>query len=421
MRRIEKSEWDHALEAADPDRRRLCLFASRHALQVDLLEISGIHLAMAHVSAQRQIATASGSGFDAARAIMACLGEAAEFASWRWREEDSRRILAGSRPAPLTKIDARRVLGFSDRQIAERRRLNRIWSGWDRIPPAAMQDDPPERVCVRNFDGTAEASCPAFLVFGGFGARHGDATLDADSNGCAAGPTLDAAKISGLLELIERDATGLWWHRGLIAPRYERNRIADPVLRHAVETHRKETGRRLWFLDISPMRQAAVIAAVSCQVDGARMMLGFGAALDIRGAARSAFRELVQSETALDAWEQRRSEGRPTTAEDCRIARWLRHSDVRRMRFVIGESADWPRSAESRPDALLCAFRDIFGEPWFADLTRPDIGVPVVKAVAEGLAHFKPRHGVRRLSESIWTDRATRTPKALWSPLKLLV
>ncbi|MBN9072879.1 MAG: hypothetical protein J0H34_15080, partial [Rhizobiales bacterium] len=50
---------------------------------------------------------ASGSGFDAARAIMACLGEAAEFASWRWREEDSRRILAGSGPAPLTKIDAK--------------------------------------------------------------------------------------------------------------------------------------------------------------------------------------------------------------------------------------------------------------------------------------------------------------------------
>lgn len=420
MRRIEKSGWDHAI-AAEPDRGPLYLFASRQGLQVDVLDMAGVHLAMAHVSAQRQTVTASGSGFAASDAIAACVGEAAEFVSRQWQEEDGRRILAGPGPARMTKVDARRVLGFSDRQIAERRRLNRIWSGWDRIPSAAMQDNSSDWVRVGNFERTAEAACPAFLVFGGFGACHGDGTLDTDSNGCAAGPTPDAAKISGLLELIERDAAGLWWHLGLKAPRYERDRIADPILRRAVEAHRAETGRRLWFLDISSMRNATVVVAVSCEADGARMMLGFGAALNIGNAARSAFRELVQCETAFEAWKQRRSEGRPMTPDDCRIERWLRHADVRKMRFVIGEGADWPRFVQNRFDALLDEFRTAFGEPWFADLTRPEIDVPVVKAIAEGMAHFKPRHGVRRLFQSSSDGRATRQPNALWSPLKLLV
>src|SRR5262249_40551 len=40
----------------------------------------------------------------------------------------------------------------------------------------------------------------------------------ADSNGCAAGNTLEEAILQGLLELVERDACALWWYNRICRP-----------------------------------------------------------------------------------------------------------------------------------------------------------------------------------------------------------
>lgn len=418
MSRIENSDWVRKA-AASADRQTLYGFAGRQGLAVETFEVSGIHLAVGHVDAGSRTVTASGSGFAQEDAVAACIGEAAEFLSWQWRPEDRERLVPAAERADWKKIDARAVLGFSARQIERRNRLNRLWDGFDRIPPEAALDDPGAFVPVSDFEGRAQALCPAFLAFGGFGTAHGEPTLDTDSNGCAAAPTPDEAKARALLELVERDATGLWWHLGLVAPRYERNHVADPVLYEAVEAHRDDTGRRLWFLDISALREATVIAAVSCEQDGSRAMFGFGAAFDVASAARGAFCELVQGEVALEAWQMRQTTDQPPAPEDRRIAKWLRRADVRMMRFVIGTESQWPDRPASNADRLLREVRHTIGEPWFADLSRADIGIPVAKAIVPGMTHFKPRLGAGRLSASPRADRATRAP--IQSPSHMLL
>jgi len=420
MRRIDKSDWHGLAAGQGGDRQRLYRFAAQHGLAVDLIDVTGIWIAMAHVGAGDRAVTASGTGFDEIDAVAACLGEAVEVASWRWREADIARLLDTAAVAGLPRIAARAALGFSNAQVAARARLNRVWSCWDRIPPPDALDAPDRWLRAESFDGSASAACPAFLAFGGFGSAHGDATLDVDSNGCAAAANPEAARMAALLEAVERDAAGLWWHLGLIRPRLEAERTPDPRLRGAAATHRADTGRRLWFLHLPAIAPAAAIAAVSCEPDGSALMLGFGAALDTLSAARSAFRELVQGEVAREAWQVRSSRGL-SAPEDCRLRRWQRHADVRAMRFVIGERADWPQGPTADTATLVASVRRQVGEPWFVELTRPEIGIPVMKAIVPGLAHFKPRHVAARLAACAHDPRATRRPGRLSDPHKLLV
>src|SRR5690606_18484755 len=52
----------------------------------------------------------------------------------------------------------------------------------------------------------------------------------ATSNGCAAGPTPEAAATGGLLELIERDAAAIWWYGRIPQPALDLDAIADARL-----------------------------------------------------------------------------------------------------------------------------------------------------------------------------------------------
>ncbi len=400
--------WRETFATGDlADRAGLFRLARDKGLTVDVLPVSGAYLAMTNIDeagARGPIrTTASGSGFSIDRAVLGCLGEAVEFCSWVFRRSDRERLLGDADLAGAERIDASRVLGFSPAQLASRERLNRVWDGWDRIPPAGQLACPQFWSAVATFDGTRSAACPAFLCHGRFGELvHGDPTLDADSNGCAAGPTIELARTRALLELAERDAAGIWWNRGCVRPRLD---IADldATLRATLMLHCEETARRVWFLDISTFASAAVVAAVSCRADGAGLALGFGAAFDRRDAARSAFLELVQSETAIEACAVRAADGhRARPPEDRGIARWTRFADLRNLPFVAGsveQRTDGDKQAASA-EVLLDEIEHACGTTvWFADLTRAEFAVPVVKALCEGLAHYKLRRGSPRYAD----------------------
>ncbi len=67
--------------------------------------------------------------------------------------------------------------------------------------------------------------------------HRGPGQIDADSNGCAAGNSLQEAIVQGFLELVERDAYAIWWYNRLQRPqvdlepirRFLRPRSASPV------------------------------------------------------------------------------------------------------------------------------------------------------------------------------------------------
>ena len=78
----------------------------------------------------------------------------------------------------------------------------------------------------------------------------GPAAFAADSNGCAAGNTLEEAIVQGFLELVERDAYAIWWYNRLQRPEVDLSQFDDSYVRD-LQSQLAETGRRLWVLDVT--------------------------------------------------------------------------------------------------------------------------------------------------------------------------
>src|SRR5438128_5550103 len=72
----------------------------------------------------------------------------------------------------------------------------------------------------------------------------------ADSNGCAAGNTLEAAIVQGFLELVERDAYAIWWYNRLQRAEVDLAQLDDSYIRD-LQTQFAANGRRLWVLDVT--------------------------------------------------------------------------------------------------------------------------------------------------------------------------
>lgn len=64
--------------------------------------------------------------------------------------------------------------------------------------------------------------------------------------------------------------------------------------------------------------------------------------------------------------------------------------------FSRGQSVDFLDDIEDS----VCLLQKLGLEMLVMDLTRPDIGFPVVRVIIPGLMHFWPRFGFRRLFEA---------------------
>src|SRR5207244_8748449 len=119
--------------------------------------------------------------------------------------------------------------------------------------------------------------------------------VHADSNGCAAGNTLEEAIVQGFLELVERDSYAICWYNRLQRPQVDLGQFADSYI-HDLEHQLAETGRRLWVLDItSDLGIPAFVTIAHWMKDGQEFIdFGSGAHFDARIAVLRAMTELNQ-------------------------------------------------------------------------------------------------------------------------------
>jgi ribosomal protein S12 methylthiotransferase accessory factor len=326
----------------------------------------------------------SGAGFEPGDAIRSCLGEFAEFQSWLFRPSDATRRGATA----VRAIDPWSVLGFSDRQRAEPDAA----ACYDDIPSGetfASEIDWSEAVCLN--DGLP-AWVPSQLCFGRYAqrARAAPSNWRNDSNGCAAGETAEAARLAALLELIERDATGIWWYGRCRRPGLNPARLGHPALHAAIEA-RMQAGKTVHLLDLTHDLQVPVVAAILFQ-DEQLLGLGFGCKQSLEAAAVSAYLELCQMELSIALARQRAS------AEDEQLLRWMRDITLSAHLTPDGSGAT---SAAREPtfDDVLQRLRSLGLHTYAIDLQRAGIGVPAVRLFVPGLCHYKPRLGHRRLVE----------------------
>ncbi|MEM7159401.1 MAG: TOMM precursor leader peptide-binding protein [Myxococcota bacterium] len=249
---------------------------------------------------------------------------------------------------------------------------------------------------------------PTALCFFGYARAHGIDFATADSNGCAAGRSVEEAIVQGFLELVERDAVALWWYNRASRPTVELGDFGEPYLEQ-VRDYYATIDRELWVLDITSDLGIATFAAVSRRVGHERedITLGFGCHLDPRIAILRAVTELNQILPAVYDGSQRHDLDpsfdpntlgwwKTATLENQSYLRPAASAPARRRADYDDLSTDDVRSDIARCVGLA-AERGL--ETLVLDQSRPDTGLAVVKVIVPGLRHFWSRFAAGRLFE----------------------
>ena len=222
----------------------------------------------------------------------------------------------------------------------------------------------------------------------------------ADSNGCAAGNTIEEAIVQGFLELVERDAYAIWWYNRVPRPEVDLGRFDDPYIRE-LEFQFAATGKRIWLLDVTNDLGIPCFIAAAHWIENSHEQIEFGsgAHFDARIAALRALTELNQFLSIGLMGDQQplapalHSEGPPFRLQD---SPYLVPDGKPVVRPDFSSSFG---HLDKRDQVLECVrIAEQAGHDFLVlDQTRPDIGVPVVRVIVPGLRHFYRRFAPGRL------------------------
>ncbi len=232
----------------------------------------------------------------------------------------------------------------------------------------------------------------------------------ADSNGCAAGNTLEEAIFQGFLELVERDSVALWWYNRLRKPGIDLDSFDDPYFQ-ALKRYYQTLNRELWVLDITSDLNIPTFAAISrrreCEVED--IVLGYGTHFDPAIAIQRALTEVNQILPSVLLANADGSTQYVPSADSLAVEWWKTATLAQDSYLVPDENiapkvpTDYPQlwSDDLRDDVINC--KQIVEkqgmEMLVLDQTRPDIGLKVVKVIVPGMRHFWKRLGEGRLYE----------------------
>ena len=238
----------------------------------------------------------------------------------------------------------------------------------------------------------------------------GPAAFRADSNGCAAGNTIEEAIVQGFLELVERDAYAIWWYNRLQRAEVDLDHFNDSYVRD-LRSQLGETGRRLWVLDVtSDLGIPTYVAILHWMQNGQENIeFGSGAHFDPRIAMLRTLTELNQF---LSIGLMGGGTGEKSSLDG------ITPLHLEQYPFLIPNRREPPGSGLStvpldntrkQVDACVDIARRAGLDFLVLDQTRPDVEVPVVRVVAPGLRHFYRRFAPGRLYDVPvklgWLDR----------------
>jgi ribosomal protein S12 methylthiotransferase accessory factor len=223
----------------------------------------------------------------------------------------------------------------------------------------------------------------------------------ADSNGCAAGNSLEEAIVQGFLELVERDAYAIWWYNRLQRAEVDLGQFDDPYIRD-LQTQFAETGRRLWLLDVTSDVGIPSFVTIAHWMQNSQEFIEFGsgAHFDARIAALRAMTELNQflSIGLMGGRNPASQESNPDGSPPFRLHDhpYLTPNGAAIVRSEFGSKFGRLDKREQVTACVNLAKRE--GLDFLVlDQTRPDVEVPVVRVIVPGLRHFYRRFAPGRL------------------------
>lgn len=345
----------------------------------------------------------AGKGPTLAQAKASALAESLERYSTEFTGSEFR-ILKSCRELGDAAIHPNAVMGFSERQFRERELWNARGSRFNAVPEPLDLDRPIPWSPVWSLSEEREKWLPTqFLYFPGPAACPAPwpRCCRACSNGNAAGNNLEEAVLQGFMELVERDATAIWWYNRLPRPGVDLASFRLDYLA-GLAAHYDGLDRDLWALDLTHDLGIPAFAAVSCSRDTrGRILFGLGCSLDPAVALLRAFAELNQFISGIGPKAE-------APLGDDESLRWLRGATLDAHPYLVPD----PRSAPRRLGDFTCAASgDLLAdirhcqalvqargmEMLVLDLTRADAGMPVAKVIVPGLRHFWARYAPGRL------------------------
>ena len=322
------------------------------------------------IHSHARLVSVTGKGTSLREAFESCVGEASEYLSQLELDDDI-----------VEKVDADHALALLDdcsrlfvEGLLKQAQLHASEVDW--LPATRLSDGGrvflPADLCWRRPDARRRLS-PPFLL----------------GTGTAAGPSFEAAVLHGVLELVERDALGLWWkggRRGRQAPAgseaHERACELLARLRHG------RTTRETWLLDVTSDIGVPCAVAASCDPGGANFAFGAGARLSMSSALRSALLELCQMELAYAAVAAKRSERGDAALNE---QDWLH---LRRATSINATTCELLQPLPTLPPtsgspqslgALISRLAELRIEVYVVEITRPRWAIPSVRLLAPAL------------------------------------
>ncbi|MEQ9666895.1 TOMM precursor leader peptide-binding protein [Coleofasciculus sp. G2-EDA-02] len=246
---------------------------------------------------------------------------------------------------------------------------------------------------------------PTAYCYFGYPLPETDEFCGADTNGNAAGNTIEEAILQGFMEVVERDAVALWWYNRVPRPMVQLDSFESPYLQNLL-TYYKTLHRDFWVLDITSDLNIPTFAAISRRTNKQPedILFGFGTHFDVNIALSRAVTEMNQivflsnganpnskatfSRQDMQTWcETATLENQPYLAPDSKAT----------AKVYQDYTQCW--SKDCLEDVKRCV--DIAAQQGLETLvlnqTRPDIAMSVVKVVVPGLRHFWAQFAPGRL------------------------
>jgi bacteriocin biosynthesis cyclodehydratase domain-containing protein len=347
----------------------------------------------------------AGKGMTDLQAKVSAMCEAMERYSGIYQGDEARRR-ASLRELGADAVHPNACSLYSDTQYRNRRELGAP-SSFSFVNDPLDEDAAIEWTPVWSLTERRHKYLPTGYLYYYYNDSHSTGPLYAwaDSNGNAAGSSLEDAVVQGFMELVERDAVAVWWYNRLRRPAFDLATFADPWMAEFQEVY-AGLGRDLHVLDLTNDLGVPVAAAVSRRVDGPTedIIMAFGAHFDVRIAVQRALAELNQFIPAvIDVGPDGVTRYRfpdPDQIDWWTNARFADHP------YLSPTTTDVPASAYDRPatadllddvEAARALVEERGMEMLVLDQTRPDIGLPVVKVIVPGLRHFWRRLAPGRL------------------------
>lgn len=301
-------------------------------------------------------------------------------------------------------------MNFSPQQYRNREQWNAESKGWfQKIPEPFDIEREIDWTPVWSLTHQEFKYLPTAYCYYGYPQSH-PPDCWADSNGCAAGNTLEEAILQGFMELVERDCIALWWYNKLPKTQVDLDSFNEPYFQDLKEYY-QTLNRDLWVLDITNDLGIPAFAAISRRANREveDIILGYGAHFDPKIALSRALTEVNQIlPNVLRATEDGNTQYPPSA--DSLALEWWKSATLANQPYLIPDpqsapklSADYPQLAtdDLLEDVKFC--QEIVEknrlEMLVLDQTRPDIGLRVAKVIVPGMRHMWKRLGSGRLYE----------------------